>query len=516
VVPGAIIARRYRLERCLGEGGMGVVFRATHVVTRKPVALKFLKRRPDEEATTVQRFLREARAACAVRHPSVVEIYDVLELDDGSPVMVMELLSGETLAKRLEREKSVSLPEVARIMVNVCSAVGCAHSRGIVHRDLKPENIFLSETPTRTMVKVLDFGIAKLTASEGDAAHTGITTGTGTILGTPYYMAPEQLFGEKDIDHKADIWALGVILYEALYGERPTQAANIGQIYKIVMTGAMTPLAVRAPHLPADVLELVSRMLSRDRAERPADLQEVLAVLAAYTNEHVPVIEPPNVPQPSASAADQASKVDSGNAPTMQAAQIPVQAIPRPPAQASLEREPRRQGLAQMPNSPSDGPPADNRPNSLIVSRRVPAHLVIKNEYYEVVVDAPRRLVQVYRSSVPFASAEAVEQACGPIQELLDAMGRSATRLFIDSRQAPSRNDPEYERWFEYHRTRMVSGLLRAAIVLRSAVGKLHAERMLRRDGNYESVRVFTDEEAAMAYLLEDGTPGLRIKRRRP
>ena len=182
LVAGTLIGGRFRLERMLGEGGMGVVWAATHAVTRKPVALKFLKRSRNDDARAVQRFLREARAACAVRHPSVVEVHDVLELEDGSPVMVMDLLSGETLAQRLTRERVMSLPDVTRIMVHVCSAVGCAHALGIVHRDLKPENIFLVQSPSGRAVKVLDFGIAKLTASEGDAAQTGVITGTGAIL----------------------------------------------------------------------------------------------------------------------------------------------------------------------------------------------------------------------------------------------------------------------------------------------------------------------------------------------
>jgi serine/threonine-protein kinase len=308
LVPGAIIAGRYRLERPLGEGGMGVVFRATHVVTRKLVALKFLKRRHGDDASSVPRFLREARASCAVRHPSVVEVYDVLELEDGSPVMVMELLSGETLARRLKRKKTLPLPDLARIMVDVCSAVGCAHSLGIVHRDLKPENIFLADSPGGTTVKVLDFGIAKLTASDGDAAHTGATTGTGALLGTPFYMSPEQLFGERNVNHRADIWALGVVLYEALCGERPTQAENVGQVYKIVMTGAITPLGDRAPHLPADVLDLVSRMLSRDRMQRPADLREVQTVLGAHTDKPFQAVEPPQLTAP----ADAQSAPTSG------------------------------------------------------------------------------------------------------------------------------------------------------------------------------------------------------------
>ncbi len=270
---------------------MGVVWHAVHSVTRKPVALKFLKPSATHDPRAVQRFLREARAACAVRHPSVVEVHDVLELEDGSPVMVMDPLTGETFAERLAREGAMPLAEVAHIMVHVCSAVGCAHALGIVHRDLKPENIFLARAHDGSLdVKVLDFGIAKLTASEGDAAHTGATTGTGAILGTPYYMAPEQLFGEKDVDHRADIWALGIILYEALVGSRPTQGANMGQIFKLVTTGGFASIGYRAPKLPGPMVNLVSRMLSRERTLRPADVREVLATLSGYTDESfVPV-----------------------------------------------------------------------------------------------------------------------------------------------------------------------------------------------------------------------------------
>jgi serine/threonine protein kinase len=282
---GALVAGRYRLEYALGEGGMGVVWQAVHAVTRRPVALKFLKRaRDDRDPSAVRRFLREARAACAVQHPSVVEILDVLELEDGSPVIVMELLKGETLAQRLTREQSLSLSEAARILVPVCSAVRCAHALGIVHRDLKPENIFLVQPTAKSAVKVLDFGIAKLTAAEGDAAQTAATTGTHTILGTPHYMAPEQIFGEKDIDHRADVWALGVILYEMLCGVRPIGPGNLGQICKVLMTDAIVPIHERAPHLPPGILRLVTRMMSRDKASRPADVRDVLAVLSPFAD----------------------------------------------------------------------------------------------------------------------------------------------------------------------------------------------------------------------------------------
>jgi serine/threonine-protein kinase len=283
---GVVIAERYELVRQLGEGGMGEVWAAVHTVTRKPVALKFLKGsgRADER----RRFLREARAASVVRHPAVVQVHDILE-ESGTPVLVMDLLTGVTLAQRLSERGSLSLGEVARILVPVVSAVGTAHSLGIIHRDLKPENIFLCDTVDGSLdVKVLDFGVAKLTATEGDAAQTAGLTRTGEILGTPYYMSPEQVFGEHDIDHRADIWSIGVILYECLAGVRPFEGDNVGQILKKVMMGGRALLERTAPGLPADVCLLVNRMLCNDRDARPKDLREVLDALRPYTDSSAP------------------------------------------------------------------------------------------------------------------------------------------------------------------------------------------------------------------------------------
>jgi len=282
---GETIGERYRLDGTLGEGGMGIVYAATHIVTRKRFALKVLRGDYAADARTRQRFLREARAACAVRHPNVVQIHDVLELPGGVPAMVMELLEGETLANKLARDGRLDVAALARVMLPVLSAVGTAHELGIVHRDLKPENIFLAGARGGDVdVKVLDFGIAKLTATEGDAAQSGGLTGTGSMLGTPYYMSPEQSFGDKDVDHRADVWSLGVIFYECLCGERPTQAENIGQILKIVMTDRIRPLAERAPELPPAVTALVGRMLQQERTRRPHDLREVVEVLAPYAD----------------------------------------------------------------------------------------------------------------------------------------------------------------------------------------------------------------------------------------
>jgi serine/threonine protein kinase len=201
---------------------MGVVWAATHTVTRRQVAIKLPRQSVLPEVR--RRFLREAQVVSAIEHPNVVRVHDAFELEDGTPIIVMDLLEGETLGALLERKRILPLSEVASVLLPVISAVGTAHEYGVVHRDLKPDNVFLSESGGQTIVKVLDFGIAKLEAPEGE--HQGTTT--GWALGTPCYMAPEQGLGEKDIDHRVDVWAIGVMLYEALSGARPIEGDNVG------------------------------------------------------------------------------------------------------------------------------------------------------------------------------------------------------------------------------------------------------------------------------------------------
>jgi tRNA A-37 threonylcarbamoyl transferase component Bud32 len=284
---GAIVGGRYRLERELGQGGMGVVWEATHVLTRRRVAIKFVARAHDELR---RRFLREARAASAARHPNVVEVLDVFELDDRTPVMVMEFLSGETLRGLLVRQGKLPLEAAASILLPVAAAVGSAHALGIVHRDLKPENIFVQAgLPPAEGVKVLDFGIAKLTARDSEAPQTESLTGTGAALGTRHYMALEQMTAERDIDARADLWALGVILYECLAGFRPVEGANEAQVVKKLMSGGIQRLD--GLDLPADVTDLVMRMLAVERGGRPGDTKEVCSVLARCAGAAPPAID---------------------------------------------------------------------------------------------------------------------------------------------------------------------------------------------------------------------------------
>jgi len=278
----------------LGEGGMGSVWEAAHEDTGAVAALKLLKEDHADDAIRRRRLLREARAASAVVHPNVVAMREVFEAGDGSPVVVMDLLTGETLGQRLAREGTLPLETACALLAPVVSAVATAHAAGVVHRDLKPDNVFLAtETGMRVVVpKVLDFGIAKVplvagdgAAGEGgpggDAGHAagarGLTT-TGAVLGTPHYMAPEQLFGEGDVDHRADVWSLGVMIYECLTGMRPLGEGNLGHLLRAMMSGAIEPIEHKAPWLPASLSTTVRAMLSRERAARP-DLRDVHAVL---------------------------------------------------------------------------------------------------------------------------------------------------------------------------------------------------------------------------------------------
>ncbi len=305
---GEIIAKRYRLERKLGEGGMGEVWAASHTVTRRQVALKLLKVAARSQH---HRFVREARAASAVDHPNVVTVHDIFELDDDMPVMVMELLVGESLQERLNRSAKLAVTELVDVMLPVVSAVGAAHALGIVHRDLKPDNIFIADVDGEVQVKVLDFGIAKLAPAQDLAGGEAAMTRTGALLGTPYYMSPEQACGER-VDHRSDIWSLGIILYQALSGVLPTRADSVGGVLKVVITARIEPLAQHASSLPSDLVELVTRMLSERPDDRPVDLREVRVALAPHGTVQVPSFPPAADTQPEGLPSDtQAGQADT-------------------------------------------------------------------------------------------------------------------------------------------------------------------------------------------------------------
>lgn len=277
-----LVVGRYRLERLLGQGGMGQVWEAIDLSGGERVALKFLSPDAASSPEARQRLLREARAASEVDHPNVVRVRDVFELEEGIPVLVMDLLVGETLGARLARDGRMSVEDCASIMAPVVAAVSALHARGIVHRDLKPDNIHIGAGLDGALdVKVLDLGIAKQPLREASDA-TASLTGTDVVVGTPWYMAPEQAFGEGRVDHRLDVWALGVILYECLAGVRPIEGDNPGQIFRALLADPIAPIEQRVPGLPAELAAAIDRALVRDRDARLDDLGELHAALARH------------------------------------------------------------------------------------------------------------------------------------------------------------------------------------------------------------------------------------------
>ncbi|MFS8071244.1 MAG: serine/threonine-protein kinase, partial [Byssovorax sp.] len=220
---GRVIGDRYGVTALIGEGGMGEVYEAEHLAMGRLVAIKVLNPTRAQDQDAVSRLRHEARVAGTLGHPNICAIYDMGQLDDGSPYLVMERLQGETLAQRLLRETKLPVDELLDVMVQILSALSAAHQRGIIHRDLKPENIFLTRREgARPIPKLLDFGISK---SEDIEETMADLTAKTIAAGTPFYMAPEQARGDR-VDHRVDLWATGIILYECLSGKRPFDARN--------------------------------------------------------------------------------------------------------------------------------------------------------------------------------------------------------------------------------------------------------------------------------------------------
>ncbi len=277
---GTTVAGKYHLDRILGAGGMGVVFAAHHQWTNRKVALKLLRHEAAENADVVRRFLREAKAAAKLRHPSVVDVLDMGQDDDGGVYLVLELLEGEALSAELERESKIDAARALLVTLPILDALAEAHEKGIVHRDLKPDNIFCHRAPGGELLpKVLDFGIAKVLES----AKT-LDTQTGTVLGTPYYMSPEQASGTDEVGPPADVWSMGVVLYESLTGERPFDGPSATAILLKIMTGDVPSLAA-VEGVPPSIARTIDRALVRDPKQRYDDMGAFAQALRAAAAE---------------------------------------------------------------------------------------------------------------------------------------------------------------------------------------------------------------------------------------
>ncbi|WP_437328380.1 protein kinase domain-containing protein [Sorangium sp. So ce381] len=343
--PGALICGKYRLLRRIGEGAMGVVWAAHNEATSREVALKLLVR-PDPELRV--RLLREARACGAVSHRNIVDIYDAAETENGDPFLVMPLLSGETLSSLLKRKRKLEIHDASRIARDIARGLSAAHERGIIHRDLKPSNIFLHTEPgdSDATVKILDFGVSKFLAGPQQAR-----TATGILIGSPAYMSPEQVRAQSDIDTRADLWALGVVMFEMLTSRRPIQG-KAHELLRNVLYGDIPTVSQSVWQIDPGLDALVTQCLQRDREKRPRSAAEVAAALEPFVTPPAPQ----RVPSRPGSSPDLRHEIPQqlgrgswggaapGRSPT------PATGTPLPASMAHL------QALQGHPNTPVSGP----------------------------------------------------------------------------------------------------------------------------------------------------------------
>ncbi len=267
---GRTLLNKYRIERLLGQGGMGSVWQGVHTLTGRKIAIKMLDDRFLGNLNVVQRFGREARAASAIHHEGIVEVLDLDQTEDGKPFLVMEYLEGELLSRRIDRRGKLLRDELVHIGSRLLDALHAAHQSGVVHRDLKPDNIFLVPGGRRgELVKILDFGIS----SKDDETQAKLTV-TGSVLGTPHYMSPEQAMGDANLDRRVDIYGAAVVLYECSVGDVPYDGANYNKLLRVILDAEAVPPTQRGADLPEALEEVILKGMAKRREDRFATALE--------------------------------------------------------------------------------------------------------------------------------------------------------------------------------------------------------------------------------------------------
>lgn len=344
LVPGTVIAGRYRLERLLASGGMGAVWVARHTTLGTDLAIKFMHGDPTELTAARSRFEREARTASSIRHPNVVTVQDY-GIEGQTPYMAMELLHGENLDDFLLRKKRITLDELEPIISQVSRGLRKAHETGIVHRDLKPSNVFIAQDDGREIVKILDFGIAK----EIDT-QLGQHTKTTELMGSPHYMSPEQLRSTKKSDFRSDLWSLAVIIYKALTGVNPFPGDTLAEVMVQVFSGKWTPPSTLVPGLSATVDAFFQRAFARKPDERFQSIHDMHnAFVAVVAGKPLP----PPAPAPSAAPSAPAATPTTTPLPLMSSSSPAWPSVPIPPARSSA---PSVAGLSSPDSDPTKVP----------------------------------------------------------------------------------------------------------------------------------------------------------------
>lgn len=418
-----VLRGTYRILELLDEGGMGRLYRAEHIRLNRPIAVKVLANHLATDAGALTRFQREAAIVSQLHHPHIVHILDFDTTESGAPYIVMELLQGESLAKRLDRDRRLPIAVVCEIVAQIASALNLAHQQGIVHRDLKPDNVFLLRVDTaQVFVKLLDFGISKSTSAASKV------TREFDVLGTPDYMAPEQAVNTTRADHRADQFSLGAMTYEMLTGRMPFVAESLPELLRKVAHEKPPPTSEFVPGIGASVDQVIMRAMAKDPDDRFATVQDFAYELAqaagialhsappplAQTSRPAHRSQPPlmaSLPQQPWDAQDAHQEMN------LPLPEVPVERVRAPERPQPVRRAPRSHGSEEAPNDSSLPPPP---------ARPVPE-------------PAPTTLRSGMPASLPAAAAEvpSIAELAGAITEVRRAMAfGEKQRALVQARRA--------------------------------------------------------------------------------
>ncbi len=368
LVPGAVLAGRFRIERVLGRGGMGLVLAAFHLQLERRVAIKVVLPEMAKTEAVLARFFREAKAAARIESEHVARVIDVGYLDGGAPFMVMEYLEGQDLSEVLRARGPLPLVDAVRWVLEACEGLAAAHRAGIIHRDLKPQNLFLAATPDgAAKVKVLDFGISKATLLE--RGEDPALTREASTLGSPAYMSPEQLRSSRDVDVRTDVWSMGVVLHELLSGRTAFGGQTLPELHVAILSQPPTSVRAARPELPAGIEAIVARCLEKEPARRFPTVAELALALAdfgprdagAHADRAARILGVPTRGQAPTEVCPTPGLSAPPLPPTAQAAPLPLPAGP-PPFQAPL-----------APLSPPGQPYPGAAPYGYPVEQRAPS-----------------------------------------------------------------------------------------------------------------------------------------------
>lgn len=464
----------YRVVRLVARGGMGRVYEAEHLPSGRVVALKLPDASVSADATALRRFRAEGRLLDSVRHPNIVRVFEV-GVERDCPFIVMELLVGETLRAKVERQGPLSRREMVELFIPICDAVATLHDAGIVHRDLKLCNVMLANRSGELVPTILDFGISKdLVATAGTL---GFQTQSGAFVGTPRYLSPEQTLDPKAASPLSDQYAVGIMLYEALTGKSPFAAEVPYALMHAILTAPVVPPSQLEPRADRGLDEIVLRAMDRDPKGRFPSLR----ALARALRQQLTVAARPS--------------------------EAPERAVPSSRVPPSTGR------ASSAPSRPSEGDTTVRsgglsgavsvKPTSLSDSARKPAFatpLVPTEPFHEVALIEPR-VVLVRRSSRQFANETEVAEERRRIGAALDQLGRKRKRLLVDSRRAPLSTDDRLAASFMALREEIGRDFDRTAVVVDTKIGILQANRLNRQTTVSGALAAFESEAEALAFL---------------